>query len=45
VLPRATENAVAGHVWIAGRYLPTPDLAYSFVCCSYTETYLQRLWK
>jgi len=26
MLPRATENAVAGHIWPAGRYLPTPDL-------------------
>jgi len=24
MLLRATENAVAGHVWPAGRYLPTP---------------------
>jgi len=22
----ATENAVAGHIWPAGRYLPTPGL-------------------
>jgi len=26
MLPRATENAVAGHIWPAGRYLPTPAL-------------------
>jgi len=26
MLPRATENAVAGHMWPAGRYLLTPDL-------------------
>jgi len=26
MLPRATENAVAGHIWPAGRYLPTPVL-------------------
>ena len=26
MLLRATENAVAGHIWPAGRYLPTPDL-------------------
>jgi len=24
MLPRATENAVAGHIWPAGCYLPTP---------------------
>jgi len=24
VIPRATENAMAGHMWPAGRYLPTP---------------------
>jgi len=23
---RATENAVAGHIWPAGRYLPIPGL-------------------
>jgi len=26
MLPRATENAVAGYIWSAGRYLPTPGL-------------------
>jgi len=26
MLPRAKENAVAGHIWPAGRYFPTPDL-------------------
>jgi len=26
MLSQATENAVAGHIWPAGRYLPTPDL-------------------
>jgi len=26
MLPRATENAVAGHIWPAGCYLPTPAL-------------------
>jgi len=26
MLPRATENAVAGYIWPAGRYLPTPGL-------------------
>ena len=26
MLPRATWNAVAGHNWPAGRYLPTPGL-------------------
>jgi len=25
-LLRATENAAAGHIWPAGRYLPTPGL-------------------
>jgi len=24
MLVRATENVVAGHIWTAGRYLPTP---------------------
>jgi len=28
MLPRATENAVAGHIWPAARYLPTPVLDY-----------------
>jgi len=28
MLLRATENAVAGHIWPAGHYLPTPVLAY-----------------
>jgi len=26
MLPRATENAVVGHIWPASRYLPTPAL-------------------
>jgi len=26
MIPRATENAVAGHIWPAGRYLPTPGV-------------------
>jgi len=26
MLPRATENAMAGHIWPAGRYLPTPGI-------------------
>ena len=26
ILSRATENAVAGRIWPAGRYLPTPGL-------------------
>jgi len=26
MLPRATVKAVAGHIWPAGRYLPTPGL-------------------
>jgi len=26
MLPRGTENAVAGHIWSAGLYLPTPGL-------------------
>jgi len=29
MLVRATENAVSGHIWPAGRYLPTPDLITS----------------
>jgi len=27
MLLRATENAVAGHIWPAGTYLPTPALS------------------
>jgi len=30
MLPRATENAVADHIWPEGRYLPTPAL-YQFI--------------
>jgi len=26
MLLRATENALAGHIWPAGRYFPTPAL-------------------
>jgi len=26
MLLRATENTVAGHIWLAGHYLPTPGL-------------------
>jgi len=26
MLPLATENAVAGHIWPVGRYLATPGL-------------------
>jgi len=26
MLQRVTENAVAGHIWPEGRYLPTPGL-------------------
>jgi len=26
MLSRATEHAVTGHIWPAGRYLPTPAL-------------------
>ena len=26
MLPRATENAVVGHIWPAGRYLTNPAL-------------------
>ena len=29
MLLRAIENAVAGHIWPAGRYLPTPGLVVS----------------
>jgi len=32
MLPQATENAVAGHIWPVGRYLPTPVLDDSFGC-------------
>jgi len=28
VLLRATENAVAGHIWPVGRYFPTSDLKH-----------------
>jgi len=27
MLPQAIENVVAGHIWPAGRYLPTPGLS------------------
>jgi len=30
MLLQATENALAGHIWPAGRYLPAPGLGYSF---------------
>ena len=26
---RATENAVAGYIWLAGCYLPTPALTHT----------------
>jgi len=29
MFPGATKNVVAGHIWPAGRYLPTPDLELS----------------
>jgi len=29
MLPQATENTVTGHIWPAGRYLPTPAVDYS----------------
>jgi len=29
MLPRATEIAMAGHIWRAGRYLPTAVIGYS----------------
>jgi len=29
MLVRATENVVAGHIWPAGRYLPTPVLNHA----------------
>ena len=28
MFPRATETAVAGHMWPAGRHLPTPELQH-----------------
>jgi len=28
MLSRATENTVAGHIWPAGCYLPTPGVGY-----------------
>jgi len=31
MLPRATEKAVAGHIWPAGRYLLTPAVAYTVI--------------
>jgi len=30
MLPQATENVVAGHIWPAGSYLPTPELGLYF---------------
>jgi len=30
MLPRATENVVAGHIWPTGRYLINPDLEHAF---------------
>jgi len=30
MLPRATEKALAGHIWPPGRYLPTPGLRSGF---------------
>jgi len=31
MLPWATKNAVAGHIWPAGCYLTIPDLGLSLV--------------
>jgi len=33
---RATENAVAGHIWPAGRYLPTPVVDSSIAATNST---------
>jgi len=30
MIPQATVNAVAGHAWFAGCYLPNPDLVHFF---------------
>jgi len=30
MLPQATENAMAAHIWPASRYLPTTYLGYIF---------------
>jgi len=39
MFPRATSNTVAGHIWSAGRYLPTPVLSYSFKLHILRETH------
>jgi len=30
MLPQVTVNAVDGHMWSAGSYLPNPDLVHFF---------------
>ena len=35
MLLRATENAASGHIWPAGRYLPTPAIYQSSLQCDF----------
>jgi len=30
MLPQATENAMAGHIWPTGSYFPTPEVGLYF---------------
>ena len=39
MLLRATENAVAGLIWPAGRYLPTPAIYQSSLQCDFCIPY------
>ena len=39
MLLRATENAVAVHIWPAGRYLPTPSIYQSSLQCDFCVPY------
>jgi len=39
MLVGATENAVAGHIWPAGRYLPTPVLYKSIASKKHSVRY------
>jgi len=41
MLPRATEYDVAGHIWPAGRYLPTPALRYTLMANRMKTTFAQ----
>jgi len=39
MLLQATENAVAVHIWPAGRYLPTPAIYQSSLQCDFCIPY------